>query len=85
MRLTELHMTCESHPSQWEGATDDGQAFYARYRHGELCWGFGSTVDEAILDAMLGDPKRAIRDGRDGWMDTATMLALTGLEVADDA
>ncbi len=83
VRLVSLHMTCSACPSQWEGATLDGRAFYARYRGGWFSAGVGATVEDAVtatwnesepgtmpvLSCEWGEPL-------DGVMSTEEMLEL---------
>ncbi|WP_190329527.1 hypothetical protein [Streptomyces venezuelae] len=34
LTIVRAEMTCESHPSQWDAWTDDGQYLYLRFRSG---------------------------------------------------
>lgn len=50
--VIELRRTCFACPSQWEGATEDGEHVYIRYR-----WGFLSAQvgNEDVYSASHGD------------------------------
>lgn len=39
-------------PSQWEERCDNGEYFYARYRHGELRAATGGSLDQALDNAF---------------------------------
>ena len=80
--LTELHRTCSACPSQWEGTTDNGQRFSARYRWGWLTWGFGPTLDAAI-DASIDSPGLQCGDDLDGEIGTYEMLEKLNLQVME--
>lgn len=69
-RVQLLKKTCTACPSQWEGTLDDGRAFYARYRWGELTVGLGEGVDEAVDNSMSADAlvQEYVGDGLDGFM-----------------
>jgi hypothetical protein len=75
--LVELVQTCEACPSQWEGVTDTGLHFYARYRHGRLGWGVGETITDAVHDAF--EDRVEVPREADGWMDTEEMVKLAGV------
>lgn len=68
--VTELRRTCFACPSQWEGATEDGEHVYIRYR-----WGFlSATIGK---DDVYGDRHG---DSLDGNMSDADMMkALSGV------
>lgn len=48
MRITDLWMTCESCPSQWEGRLANGRYLYIRFRWSRLEMGTGTTPFEAV-------------------------------------
>ena len=79
VELDQLQQTCRACPSQWEGVTRRGVCVYIRYRWGVLQVGTGATMDAAVDD----DSGPSISAGRplNGFMDTATMLALTGFRI----
>lgn len=79
--LTQLRQTCSACPSQWEGRTEDGLDLYVRYRWGQLTWGFGEGMDNAV-DACLGTPGVQLGDALDGELSTHKMLRELGLTVA---
>lgn len=68
--VTELRRTCYACPSQWEGATEDGEHVYIRYR-----WGFlsASVGKDDVYGGKHGD-------SLDGNMSDADMMkALSGV------
>lgn len=60
--VTDLHMTCSACPSQWEGLTENGDWFYARYR-----WGVLSVyIDEQmIFNKDFDDPYHGVMSSRE--------------------
>jgi hypothetical protein len=46
--VTELSMTCDACPVQFEGRVDDGRYVYIRSRHGGLRVGVGPTLKAAV-------------------------------------
>lgn len=73
--VASLVMTCGACPAQWEGALEDGQVVYVRFRHGQLTVGFGRNVREAVDRSELVYEEA----GNRGDMEQAEMLRLTGL------
>jgi hypothetical protein len=69
--VVSLTQTCESCPSQWEGALKDGRALYIRYRWGRLSFGVGADIEEAV-DAC-GEFYEPIGDGYDGYISPGEM------------
>jgi len=62
--ITELKMTCEASPTQWECKLENGQFAYIRYRHGKLSWGIGDTLEDAVTVSFDNE-----RDGKSHWND----------------
>jgi hypothetical protein len=79
--LRELCRTTIACPSQWEGVTDGGRAFYARYRSGRLSWGTGSTPREAVICSMNAGYVTVSPNDLDGYMETEDMLRIVGTEL----
>lgn len=77
-RLRTLRITCSACPTQWEGSTEDGKQFYARYRWGRLTWGFGNDIDAAV-DASLDNMGIDLSSDLDGELSTREMLKNVGL------
>jgi hypothetical protein len=80
-RLKTLRVTCSACPTQWEGTTEDGKHFYARYRWGRLTWGFGSGIDAAV-DAAMDTEGKKLGGDLDGELSTRDMLENVGLVFA---
>ena len=76
IELNKLEKITEHSPSQWVGYTKDKNIVYIRYRHGMLYVGIGKKIKEAIENIVL---EKAIGDN--SYMDTKTMLNITGLVV----
>lgn len=74
MKLVELEKVCFACPSAWEGKTDKGEEFYARFRWGKF---------RAELNGVTFYEKD-LGDGYDGLMETDEMIELLGLEVDQD-
>jgi len=64
LKAAHLRMTCPACPSQWEGATDDGDYVYIRYRNGHLSVGIGNSEEDAVDNAC-------------GWTDRAPAFSGT--------
>jgi hypothetical protein len=83
-----LKQTSSVAPAQWEGTLDDGRAFYAHYRRGQLSVGLGGDIDEAIRNSFPADALliKQLGPELDGAMDLMQLRAhLYGLlEFPDD-
>lgn len=55
MKLLRLKKTCEACPSQWEGELEDGRFIYIRFRWGNLGFGIGETIKDAIKNYDYGN------------------------------
>lgn len=54
MRVTEIVMTCNACPSQWEGKTECGHMVYIRYRWGWLSVRISPIKTNNVEDAVVG-------------------------------
>lgn len=72
-----FRMTCDACPTQAEGRTSDGRAFYFRYRSGR--WTLrvsrpGGDVWQAVKGEIIAEGERG--DGLGGWMDEDDVRAI---------
>ena len=67
-----MTQTCSFCPSQWEGHTTCGKAFYIRYRWGTLAVSIGDTVDDAVLGETIFHEK--IGDAFDGALEEGELF-----------
>jgi hypothetical protein len=58
-------------PAQWQGETENGEVFYAQYRHGL----FYATVNDKIIYEIK------LSNDDNGCMGTSEMLRLIGAEI----
>ena len=79
MKIKSLQQTCFACPSQWEGELEDGRFIYIRYRWGNLGFGIGNTLSEAIENYNYGED---LGKEFDGVMETNDMLRHLG-DMAD--
>lgn len=77
--LTQLEVTCEACPSQWEGRLADGRFIYVRYRWGCLAVGIEATMEDAIRNREI---VLTTGDNFHGVMSTKEMLVHTGFVLA---
>ena len=68
--VAEAEITCQSAPWQAEGRLWDGPIFYLRIRSEVASLGFGSTLDEAIDDAIDGTRSTCACDHHVPWVPT---------------
>jgi hypothetical protein len=50
-------------PTQWEGQLEDGRFIYIRYRWGNLGFGIGKDINEAIDNYTHGEDIGGLSDG----------------------
>lgn len=77
-KLKSLEQTCFACPSQWEGELENGKFIYIRFRWGNLGYGIGDTIGEAIHNYDYGE---SISDGLDGLISEEEMLKHLGLSL----
>lgn len=74
IKLNSLEKMCIGCPSTWEGITDDGKSFYARYRYGKLK---AELNNEIFYEKQVGNEY-------DGIMDTDEMVKHLEVEVSEE-
>lgn len=74
IKLIELEKKCSGCPSTWEGKTEDGKNFYARYRYGKLT---AELNNEIFFQKQL-------KGEYDGIMDTDVMVNILDLDVSEE-
>lgn len=73
--ITECERTTACAPTQWEGRTQNGEWFYARFRHAYFYAALGETLDGAtfadqtygsvlLMEATLEDEPQEMTDER---------------------
>lgn len=79
--LTQIEMTCNGCPSQWEATDAEGNDYYVRFR-----WGCLRVVRNGVCGPPIDEGEviynEQVSDEYDGIMDTPTMLEHTGMTVA---
>jgi hypothetical protein len=81
LTLKTLRQTCNSCPSQWEGELTNGNFIYIRFRWGNLGYGIGATIDQAVVNYDYGEQ---IGDEFDGNLSQVKMLRLLGLKLVKE-
>lgn len=73
IHVLDLNKTCSACPSQWEGKTEDGRDFYARYRWGILrvTLRSGAVSEETLNEETVY--QQSFGGGLDGYMKTADL------------
>lgn len=56
LKIKKLRKTSGAYPSQWEGELDSGEIFYARYEGGQLHYGVGADLNDAVTGCWRNEP-----------------------------